>query len=74
MREPVQQMLPFDCKECFLKGCDCTCHTCNVARERNNRLSNLELTRLQAMAALERENVSDDLKQRVGRMLNGQGF
>jgi hypothetical protein len=63
-----------DCKECFLKGCDCTCDTCRNAASRNKKLSRLELTRLSVQAGLDESNLSKASKNRVARMLKGQGL
>jgi hypothetical protein len=63
-----------NCKECFLKDCECECDTCVAVRPRNHTLSKLELTRLSIEAGLNESGLSDEKKQKVTRMLRGQGF
>ena len=46
MREPVQLNLPFECRECYLKGCNCECQTCKDAHPRNDKLTQKELDAL----------------------------
>jgi hypothetical protein len=72
MTEPVQMMLPFDCKECFMRGCECKCHTCRVSHERNAHMTNLELTRLSVQRSL--DEMSPEDSKRIGRMLKGMGL
>lgn len=62
------------CKECFLKGCDCTCTTCIAVRGRNTRLTRLELTRLSVIAGLAEAKANGKTIQRVGRMLRKVGL
>lgn len=42
-----------ECKECYLKGCNCVCNTCVRARKRNDKLSSHALLILQFADALE---------------------
>ena len=63
-----------DCKECFIRGCECECNTCEEVRPRNWRLTNLELTRLSVAKALEESGASEEVKQFTGRMLRGMGL
>lgn len=42
---------PYDCRVCFVLGCDCDCKTCTEAQERNRTLSAAELFKLNMEAA-----------------------
>lgn len=44
-----------DCAACFIIGCDCECATCRAAQARNDRLSPIELARLQVATIMRGE-------------------
>jgi hypothetical protein len=74
MTEPVQMMLPFDCKECFLKGCECKCATCVAEYQRNMRFTNLELVRLSVEKQLGVLSMPNEVKTRILEKLKGMGI
>lgn len=63
-----------DCRECFMRGCDCECKTCMDARSRNIGLSNEELLRLSMEAGLRESGVSEAEKRRVSKLLEDRGI
>lgn len=65
-------MVKKNCKECFIKGCDCLCETCRKAASRNDRLTRLELTRLAVCAGLIEAGI-DPVKFK-DTMKYGKGF
>lgn len=71
--EPIQMMLPFDCKECFLRGCDCNCPTCVAERQRNTGLTNSELISLSIETKLG-PLMTDEIKTRIREKLKGMEF
>lgn len=47
---------PNDCRACYVKDCDCTCNTCKAAQERNDKLSNEELSQMNLKSAIEAQD------------------